>query len=644
MKKLLTILYLVFTGYSFAQTGSSCATPFSITTLPYNMAGINSSSFGNNYSSLNACNSVFMNGNDVVFEYTPTTDTCVTITLNNTLITTGLFLVKNCPDLPYATCISSNTGDNVSLTESLEQDSTYYIIVSTDSFPASTTFGITIQGISCQVFDPRQNCVGATIICQDYFEPSFFSEDGSIHEEVPNGSCLGSGEKNAVWYQFTSYQSGFLGFTIFPNTPSDDYDWAVYDITDNGCMGVPSGLSPEVSCNYSGNVCPPPGGDGSTGPNGILTGPCSFQNEPLIPVDSGDTYVIVVSQFTDASQDGFTISFDTNGVISANTIDALDETVNCGDQIILEANFNGPVDDTLIYAWSPAIKLDDSTLVNPTTVPLDSSINYIVKVKNGICELIDTVNVEITYADFTTLQDTSLCFGVDYTIVPEFEDDIDVSSLVFNWTPDIAINSVSDSNPTITTFDTITYHVEIVNGICYEYDSINIIVSDSLAAVPNFFINDNFESGGVAEVEFYSQSIGSSIDHFWNFADGNTSELTEPLHVYTDEGTYPVILTVVDTLGCVDSVVMNVVIPVLELPNIFTPNGDDLNDIFSIDRLRPESNLKIYNKWGRLVREFLDYDNSWNGDDLVDGTYFAELSYQKKGEVKTFKGWFEIKR
>jgi gliding motility-associated-like protein len=65
------------------------------------------------------------------------------------------------------------------------------------------------------------------------------------------------------------------------------------------------------------------------------------------------------------------------------------------------------------------------------------------------------------------------------------------------------------------------------------------------------------------------------------------------------------------------------------VPNIITPNGDDVNDLFVIrnnadyDRI----SLQIYNRWGNLIYESNDYQDDWGGTDLngkqvVDGVYF----------------------
>jgi gliding motility-associated-like protein len=82
------------------------------------------------------------------------------------------------------------------------------------------------------------------------------------------------------------------------------------------------------------------------------------------------------------------------------------------------------------------------------------------------------------------------------------------------------------------------------------------------------------------------------------------------------------------------------------IPNIFSPNGDGINDIFTIRGERIEQvSLKIYNRWGNLVFMGNDvspaWDGRWQGKECPIGVYYytAEVTYlngaveQKHGNV-----------
>lgn len=67
-----------------------------------------------------------------------------------------------------------------------------------------------------------------------------------------------------------------------------------------------------------------------------------------------------------------------------------------------------------------------------------------------------------------------------------------------------------------------------------------------------------------------------------------------------------------------------------DMPNVFTPNADGVNDnlVFVLPGNTQVTHLVIYDRWGKMVYEATDYDNSWNARGLVDGTYYmyAEFS------------------
>ena len=63
-----------------------------------------------------------------------------------------------------------------------------------------------------------------------------------------------------------------------------------------------------------------------------------------------------------------------------------------------------------------------------------------------------------------------------------------------------------------------------------------------------------------------------------------------------------------------------------KIPNVFTPNGDGINDLFEIQGLPPYSALLIYNRSGKELFSMDPYDNSWDGSDL-DGNQLPEDTY-----------------
>lgn len=84
----------------------------------------------------------------------------------------------------------------------------------------------------------------------------------------------------------------------------------------------------------------------------------------------------------------------------------------------------------------------------------------------------------------------------------------------------------------------------------------------------------------------------------------------------------------------------------LEIPNVFTPNGDGYNDRFEIQGLESCSKrqLMVYNKYGKLVYKSNSYENNWDGADCPDGSYAYRFLYNSGGVDQIITGSLYIIR
>ena len=89
----------------------------------------------------------------------------------------------------------------------------------------------------------------------------------------------------------------------------------------------------------------------------------------------------------------------------------------------------------------------------------------------------------------------------------------------------------------------------------------------------------------------------------------------------------------------------------IEIPNVFTPNGDGVNDNFYIkNKTLREFNCIIFDRWGRKVKEWSDQNQGWDGKtesgaEAISGVYFYVVT--GKGDDNKdyqFKGSFELLR
>jgi gliding motility-associated-like protein len=113
---------------------------------------------------------------------------------------------------------------------------------------------------------------------------------------------------------------------------------------------------------------------------------------------------------------------------------------------------------------------------------------------------------------------------------------------------------------------------------------------------------------------------------YWDFGDGNYSNLENPTHNYTETGSYTINLLVTDTLGCSDTASYLIEFDpefTYYVPNTFTPDGDGLNQIFqpifssAIDQANYQ--MLIYNRWGEIIFETLDPNVGWDASYGTDG-------------------------
>ena len=84
----------------------------------------------------------------------------------------------------------------------------------------------------------------------------------------------------------------------------------------------------------------------------------------------------------------------------------------------------------------------------------------------------------------------------------------------------------------------------------------------------------------------------------------------------------------------------------VEIPNVFTPNGDGINDHFVIKGIEncEKRQLEVRNQSGNIVFRSSHYENEWNGDNCPDGTYRFQLIYSSHNISQTLTGTVTIIR
>lgn len=201
-------------------------------------------------------------------------------------------------------------------------------------------------------------------------------------------------------------------------------------------------------------------------------------------------------------------------------------------------------------------------------------------------------------------------------------------------------------------------------------NEINGCVTKSYANVVNGILSPAFNTDkttGYAPLSVVfnntsSSSLGtSSISSVWSFGNGNTQTVSAvnysaPItQIYTQPGIYNAVLYT-SKGQCVDSTsrLIEVEIPSkLEVPNVFTPNGDGNNDVFFVRMANLTAmKISIFDRWGNLVYEIENTTGNveWDGKnqygkESAEGTYFYIMtasgkdgkSYDTKGTISLFR-------
>ncbi len=141
-------------------------------------------------------------------------------------------------------------------------------------------------------------------------------------------------------------------------------------------------------------------------------------------------------------------------------------------------------------------------------------------------------------------------------------------------------------------------------------------------------------------IDFQNTTSGLTLegnDWFWDFGDGNSQVSINAQHLFTDVGSFEVCLSLLGGESCATSFcqIIPIVPNAINIPNVFSPNGDGANDVLNLFFDWAEKvEMTVLNRWGNEVAslEIFDYNSGWNGklnndgEDMPDGVYFYKFS------------------
>ncbi len=314
-------------------------------------------------------------------------------------------------------------------------------------------------------------------------------------------------------------------------------------------------------------------------------------------------------------------------------------------------NYNGGAPNPgTTYSWD----FGDGTTFSGMTPPLHNypaPQSYIVRLivtDTNACNSPDTTTVTIDFSTSVVLAGfncpDSVCMPANINFT-----DASTNATTYAWRFGDAGTSAA-ANPTHMYNAPGTYTVTLVTGnpaSCNLLDSFSKTITVFGNPTADFSYTPNPPTPNTP-LEFQNLSVGAQ-SYKWDFGDGTTSEDENPTKIYQRDGYYTVCLRVVNEYGCPDTLCKTVqgnVIPLVDVPTGFSPNGDGVNDILNVLGYGIETmKFQIYNRWGELVFETTDRYQGWDGTFkgeqqemdaygyLLDVTFFDGSKKLKKGNI-----------
>lgn len=367
-----------------------------------------------------------------------------------------------------------------------------------------------------------------------------------------------------------------------------------------------------------------------------------FVSNPVATVSNNTTYTVIGTDNNGCTNvDVVTIT-----VLPQPTISATADTSVCAGQAV-QLNANGTV---ISYSWSPSAGLNDTTVSNPVAT-VNSTETYIVTgTDNNGCTATESVTINILSAPMVSAgSDTTVCNGATVQLNAS-------GGSSYAWGPSTGLSDSTIANPIVSISSSITYWVTATgsNG-CSATDSITITTSgDSAWSIDFTSVIDYCNS----QITFIS-NMTDSVSLFWQFGDGQTSIDINPTHIYGEfNATYSVTLIANTTLGCYYSDTVTYTLPLddasfitgLVLPNIFSPNGDGINEVFQVNGIDClPYYFEIFDRWGAKMFESDKTSFAWNGTtksgkQAANGTYYYLLHLGEKESAKEVKGFVQLVR
>lgn len=466
-----------------------------------------------------------------------------------------------------------------------------------------------------------------TIKTQNIVVTATASGGGNICTGGSPTQLTATGANNYIWRT-----SAGLTDTIYDTTmafPAGTTTYTVYGTTTGTCkdsatVTVTVNSTPTLTLNVGRDTAVCSGGSitltasGATGYSWNTT-PVQTTSSITVSPSSLTTYVVTGTGAGGCTAtDTITVNVVPSPTVNIN-ISGGNDTVCKGSSVTLTAS-GAPGNN---YVWSPGGSTGASIKVTPATSPT----TYTVTSTNGGCSVKTTQDVYIFPALNVNMLNAvdSGCSGQSVTI------GVNVSGgsgpYAYVWSPNVGTGAGPYVVPAVP--QTYTCTVTDACGSTASGTTL-VIVTPSPTAKFNPEPADSVLAGGY--ISFVNQSTNATW-YYWTFGDGGKDTSSFPYYQYNVEGTYTVTLVAVSKAGCRDTV--DTVVHVKEwifIPNVFTPNGDGINDVFHVTAASMKTyHIEIFNRWGERLFQADNPNIDWNGRSSSgvmesDGIYYYKIT------------------
>jgi gliding motility-associated-like protein len=242
---------------------------------------------------------------------------------------------------------------------------------------------------------------------------------------------------------------------------------------------------------------------------------------------------------------------------------------------------------------------------------------------------------------------TTLTITVNPTIVPTFAA---VNAVcqgdVLTALSTSSVNGITGTwSPTLNNQATTMYTFTPTAGQCTASATLTQVIIEIPIAQFSVLPSDSIEIGATL---FFQNNSLFATEYSWLVNNQEFSNLSDPSYETNNENALEFTLVAMNQ-GCSDT--FELIVPIKEnmyvfASNCFTPDADEFNPtwrpIISPNFDFTSYHLFIYNRWGEIIWESLDYSEAWDGTygnlglDVQDGVYNWELRIKKKQNDQYF--------